>query len=78
MTLDCEDPSFGGGVDTATFDFGGLVGLGVSLDMGARAALTLDGMFNLGRSAIDETLFGPVDRNRAFMVTAGVSFAIGG
>jgi len=76
--LGCDDPSFGGELQTSSFDLGGLVGFGLSLDVGARAALNFDGMFNFGFSSVDEIRIGQANRNRAFMVTAGVSYAIGG
>ena len=76
--LGCDDPSFGGELQTSSFDLGCLVGFGLSLDVGARAALNFDGMFNFGFSSVDEIRIGQANRNRAFMVTAGASYAIGG
>ena len=78
LTLECDDPLLEGDVDTAPFDIGGLLGFGLSIDLGARMALDVDGMGNLGLTPIDEPRIDEANRNRAFMVTAGLSLVVGG
>jgi len=78
LILDCKDPLLEGDLDTSPFDIGGLVGFGLSIDLGDRMALDVDGMGNLGLTPIDEPRVDAANRNRAFMVTAGLSFAVGG
>lgn len=78
LTLDCDDPLFEGDLEISPFDIGGLVGFGLSIGLGARMALDIDGMGNLGLTPIDEPRVDAANRNRAFMVTAGLSFAVGG
>ena len=78
LVADCRDPVFEGDLDTSPFDIGGLAGFGLSIGLGARTAVDIDGRGNLGLTPIDEPREDAANRNRAFMVTAGLSFVVGG
>ena len=78
ITVDCNDPSLGGDLDTKSFDVGALVGAGVSIGVGTPARVSIDAMYNVGLRSIDASDTLDPNRNRAFMVTWGLSFTIGG
>ena len=62
----------------SSFDVGALVAAGVSVGMGNQARLSMDAMFNLGMRSLNSGEVVDRNRNRAFMVTWGLSFTIGG
>lgn len=78
MRVDCDDPSLDGGLETNSFDIGVLVAAGVSVGMGNRTRLSMDAMYNFGMRGIDSNDVLDPNRNRAFMVTWGLSYTIGG
>ena len=77
ITVDCDDPLLDGDLDTNSFDVGALVGAGVSIGVGNQTRLSIDAMYNFGLRSIDAGEAIDRNRNRAFMVTWGLSFTIG-
>ena len=70
--MDCADLE---DLDTNSFQFGGLVGGGVDVDVG-RFSLLLDGTFDLGFSQIDSDEDGDV-KHSGFRLQGGVSIPVG-
>lgn len=74
VTVDCGD--FGAPVKS--IDIGAMGGAGLSFVTGANLSVTLDVLYNLGLSTIDDTSDPDDVKNRAWSVMAGVSFPVGG
>lgn len=74
VTADCSD--FGAPVKS--IDIGAMGGAGLSIDTGGSLAVTLDVLYNLGLSTIDDTSNPDDVKNRAWSILAGVSLPVGG
>lgn len=68
----CEDD----GTEISSTDFGLAAGAGLTFGIG-RAALVIDGMYNLGLSSIDDSTDDFSVKNRAFTITAGFEIPLG-
>lgn len=69
--LGCDELREGG---KQLVDFGFVGGLGMGYDVGENTALSLEVLYNLGISSINDD---DDTRNRAFMIRAGVEFPLG-
>ena len=78
LTFDCDDPGLEGEFDTDSFDLGALVGAGASIGLAGRVQFSLDVMYNYGVTSIVPDIAPEPNKNRAFMVTGGLSLTIGG
>lgn len=73
VTVDCSD--FGAPVKS--IDIGAMGGAGLSIATGESLAVTLDVLYDLGLSTIDDSSNPDDVKNRAWSIVAGVSFPIG-
>lgn len=73
MNVDCADF----GVPVKSIDIGAMGGAGLSIATGGSLAVTLDVLYNLGLTTIDDTSDEDDVKNRAWSIVAGVSFPVG-
>lgn len=72
-SIDCDSAD----IDIASIDFGLMGGLGLDIQAGESLIITLDGLYNLGLSNLDDTETDSV-KNRVWMIQAGLGFPLGG
>ena len=72
-SVDCDQAD----IDIASIDVGLMGGLGLDFQASESLVITLDGLYNLGLSNLDDTGSDSV-KNRVFMLQAGVGFPLGG
>lgn len=64
-------------IATKSIDFGAMVGAGLDIGVSGAASITLDVLYDIGLSSIDDSGDSDDVKNRAWSLLAGVAFPIG-
>ena len=73
VSVDCSEGDF----DVKSTDLGGMGGVGLDIATAGPLSITLDVIYNLGLSSIDDAASSDDLKNRAWSILAGVSLPIG-
>ena len=74
----CDEPASEFQLATKSTEFGAVGGVGASIAAGESLSITLDVLYNLGLSSVDDSTPAESLKNRAWSFLAGVSFPLGG